>query len=86
MKEVLMFQAVDGSLFNDEKKCKEHDLDCIGQEFDALLLEATQATNGNVTRNDQYKMCLYLLKNKDKMLPILKNLVNYIEGEGSEED
>ena len=84
MKTVEMFQAVDGQVFHSEKACKDHDQDCIGAEFDALLLEAVQATGGNVTRNDQYRMCLHLLKNREKVLPILKNLVSYIEAE--EED
>ena len=79
MKRVEMYQAVDGQVFHNEKACIDHDQDCIGAEFDALLLEAVQATGGNVARNDQYKMCLHLLKNSDKVLPILKNLVSYIE-------
>lgn len=84
MKTVEMFQAVDGKVFFSEKECKAHDEDCIGTEFDALLLEAVNAANGNVTRNDQYKMCLHLLKNKDRVLPILKNLAAYIEDENEE--
>ena len=80
MKLVSMYEAVDGKLFTNEKDCKAHDLDCIGEEFDGLLIEAMKATNGNVTRNDQFKMCLHLLENRDKVLPILKTLVSYIEG------
>ena len=79
MKLVSMFEAVDGKLFTNDKDCKKHDMDCIGEEFDGLLLEAMKATNGNVTRRDQFKMCLYLLENRNEMLPILKKLVSYIE-------
>lgn len=85
MKTVSMFQAVDGKLFTSKEECKAHDEDCIGEEFDALLLEAISATNGYVTRNSQFQMCLHLLKNKEKVLPILKNLVAFIEGEQEEE-
>lgn len=49
MKTVEMFQAVDGKVFFSEKECKAHDEDCIGAEFDTLLLEAVNAANGNVT-------------------------------------
>ena len=79
MKLVSMFESVDGKLFTSEKDCKKHDLDCIGEEFDGLLLEAMKATNGNVTRQDQFRMCLYLLENRNKVLPMLKKLVRYIE-------
>lgn len=85
MKTVIRYQAVDGALYTNEKECAAHNEDCIGEEFDALLLAAIQATGGHVTRNDQYKMCLHLLKNRHSVLPALKNLVAYIEDADAEE-
>ena len=81
MRTVTMYQAVDGKVFDNAEECAAHDKDCIGAEFDGLLLEAV---SGNVTRSEQYRMCLHLLENRKAVLPILKTLVAYIEGEDEE--
>lgn len=81
MKEIEAFESVDGTIFTDPDKAKRHDEDCIGEEFDALLLLAIQSTGGNVTRNDQYRMCLHLLKNRNEAKHIIAKLHDYLSNE-----
>ncbi|WP_373092539.1 hypothetical protein [Zhongshania sp.] len=73
------FKAVDGTIFEDYDKAKRHDLDCIGELIDGLLLVAVQATGGNVTRIDQHRMALKLLESRADILPDIQKLARYIE-------
>lgn len=75
------YKSVDGKIFENESEAISHDQDCIGELFDALLLEATGATNGDVTRNAQYRMCLRLLEKRQELKPIIGKLYEYIVNE-----
>jgi hypothetical protein len=81
MKEVEAYEAVDGTLFSDSQKALDHDLDCIGREFDGLLLTAIQATGGHITRQDQHNMCLHLLNNRAAVRDIIHRLSYYLQSE-----
>lgn len=81
MQEVTAYKSVDGAIFEDEELAARHDQDCIGELFDALLLHATSATAGNVTRVDQHRMCLALLNGRKELQPIIKKLARYIDAE-----
>jgi hypothetical protein len=78
VKRIEAYKSVDGQIFEDEDAANRHDLDCIGEELDALLLIATQATNGNVTRTDQYRMCLRLLEKRNDIKPIIDKIGRYL--------
>jgi hypothetical protein len=81
MRHIEAYEAVDGTVFTRLSKCQEHDLNCIGELFDALLLEAAQATGGNVTRNTQYSMCLRLIEKRKELAPTIRKLNAYIAAE-----
>jgi len=79
MKAIEAYEAVDGTIFTHKHTAEQHDLDCIGELFDALLLNAVQATGGNVTRNDQYRMCMQLLNDRDNLKGTINKLSDYLE-------
>lgn len=81
MIEITAYQSVDGSVHLDHDEAKKHDLDCIGETIDGILLEACSATGGNITRNTQYRMCLHLLDNRGKIKSELEKLVKYLNNE-----
>lgn len=78
MKAVAAYMSVDGLIFADEDEAIKHDEDCIGQEIDELLAGAIAACNGNVTRNDQFRMALHLLKNKKELSASVAKLHYYL--------
>jgi len=77
MQSIEAYKSVTGKLFEDEVECANYDLDCIGMELDALLLIGMRASNGNVTRNDQHRMCLELLNSRSEVEKIIKTLNEY---------
>jgi len=65
MKTIQVFESVDGEIFRTRKDAEKHDLDCIGEEFDGLMLLAIGG-NGNITRHDQFRMCMALIDDKNR--------------------
>ena len=80
MKEINAYQTNDGMIFADEQKAIAHELDKIGEEIDSLFLFAVQAANGNVTRTDQHRMVMHLLKNQSQTAKHCRAILKMIEG------
>lgn len=78
MKTIEAYQSVDGSIHLNEQAAIARDEDEIGSAIDALLAPAVAACNGNVTRNDQCRMALYLLKNRQELASRVRILNAYL--------
>lgn len=76
------YQSVDDSIHLSECAALENDENCIGEAIDALLSPAVGACGGNITRSDQYRMALYLLKNKKQLAAHVAILNKYLNQEG----
>lgn len=59
--EMRCFKTFDGRLFEDEKQAKAHADDILGEELDGLL----KMFHLDITRTQEYKALLALMKNRD---------------------
>lgn len=66
MKQIQAFQCADGTIHDDEDKAKAHDEDLLGAELDGLL-KLFAFNGGQITRNDEYKSLMQLMKRKDEL-------------------
>lgn len=83
MREITAYQSVNGVVHLSERAAIAADEDCIGEAIDALLTGAVAACKGNVTRNDQYRMALYMLTNRAELATHIATLNRYLtEDEG----
>lgn len=62
------YQTSDGTIFDTERKAKEHQQDIIGQLLDDFL---PQDDRGNITRADRYNILMKQLNDVE-----LKNKIN----------
>ena len=86
MKEIFVYESVDGKIFRNEKEAIKHDKDCIGELIDKILTTASEVTKGHITRNDIFKMSIHLIENLDRVKREINKLSMYIEEMFGEED
>lgn len=85
MKEITVYESVDGRIFRDKEEAIKHDKDYIGEIIDKILTTASEVTKGHITRNDIFKMCNYLVENIDRVKWEIYKLSMYMEEMGEEE-
>lgn len=78
MKTIEAYQTTDGELFECDRDATLHQQDLAGQAIDALMLLAVQAVGGDVTRNQQYRMCLHLLNNPGETMKLCQDILKHL--------
>lgn len=67
MREIVCFKTYDGELFEDENAAIEHAENLLGEQLDGLL----KLFNLDITRNQEYKALIQLLKRKPELKPAI---------------
>lgn len=75
MKEITAYLAADGSIHASEEKAKAKDDDLLGEELDGLL----KMFNLDITRNQEYKALLHVMKSRDALAKTMREIVRIIE-------
>ena len=82
MKTIEAYQSSDGKLFIDERECAKHQDDIIGADIDGLLMMFEL----DISRNQQFKAALCVMKKRDTLKTVLSQLLAHLEhGEGADE-
>ena len=82
MKTIEAYQASDGMLFHDERKCRQHQTDIIGADIDGLLMMFEL----DITRNQQFKAVFTVMGKQPELISVLRALLAHLEhGEGADE-
>lgn len=82
MKEINAYLCADGLIFADEDKAKSHDDDLLGQELDGLL-KLFEFDGNHVTRNDEYKALMRIMKKRNELASQLRLILKILD-HGSE--
>lgn len=80
MREVTGYECSDGSVFTDESKARAHETDLLGQELDGLL-KMFQFDGGLVTRSMEYRALMAIMKDREKLLTVVRRIVDILEHE-----
>jgi hypothetical protein len=73
------FQVSDGRIFADEDTAKQAQDDIIGEELDGLL----KMFDLDITRPQQHRALLLVMKNRKELLNTLRTLVAHLDHEES---
>jgi hypothetical protein len=74
MKEITVYQSADGTIHLIKEKAKEHDDDLLGQELDGLF----RLFDLYITRTQEYKGVLSVMKKRADLLKAARAIVNII--------
>lgn len=80
MRAIYAYQTADGQLFTDERKAKAHEDDLLGQELDGLL----KLFNLDITRQEEYRSLLQLMKRKDELKRSIESILNILDHDGED--
>jgi len=82
MKTIEAYQASDGMLFHDERRCRQHQTDIIGADIDGLLMMFEL----DITRNQQFKAVLTVMGKQPELISVLRALLVHLEHGDGEDD
>lgn len=77
MQEITAYRCSDGSIHSDENKAQAHEDDLLGQELDGLL----RLFELDITRNQEFKAILCVMKKRPALLEAAKLIVNILEND-----
>lgn len=77
MQPIECFKTYDGQLFESEEQALAHADDILGEELDGLL----RIADHNMTRNEEYKFIVSLLKNRDALRTAVFKLADILKYE-----
>jgi len=77
MRPVECFKTYDGRLFENEEQALAHADDILGEELDGLL----RIGDHNMTRNEEYKFLISLLKNRKALRVVIFKLADILKYE-----
>jgi len=80
MKTIEAYQASDGQLFTDAVQCRKHQEDIIGADIDGLL----QMFELDISRNQQFKAVLCVMKKRDSLTHVLRELLEHLDHDEGE--
>lgn len=78
------YKTSDGRIFESERAASDHEENRLGEELDGLL--KLFAFPGCVTRVDEYKAILQLMKRKDELRAACSEIVRIIDHSQQNED
>lgn len=82
MKTIEAYQSSDGQLFTDAVQCRKHQDDIIGADIDGLL----QMFELDISRNQQFKAVLCVMKKRDSLTYVLRELLEHLEHDDEREE
>lgn len=75
MKTIEAYQCSDGTIFDCDSKAKLHEDDLLGQELEGLL----KLFQLDITRNQEYKGLLAVMKNRKELKNSIQLILNILE-------